>query len=138
MFFASAVIMAVGQQSTGANSHPGAISGTVTDVNDHIIPGANISLQSSLTGEKRSTVSGDNGSYTFGDLRPGVTYQVTIGAVGFVPWTSPTFTVAPDQLQFLTGSRLQLAGEAASVTVYASSEDFAAEQIKSEIGRAHV
>ena len=77
-------------------------------------------------------MSGDNGSYTFDDLRPGATYQVTISAAGFVTWTSSTFTVDPGQIHLLTGSKLQLAGEAASVTVYASSEDVAAEQVKIE------
>ena len=132
IFFASAVIMATGQEFTEANLQPGSISGTVTDVNDDIIPGANVTLESPLTGDKRSTMSGDNGSYTFGDLRPGVTYQLTISAVGFATWTSSTFTVDPGQIHILTGSKLQIAGEAASVTVYASSEDVAAEQVKAE------
>ncbi len=132
IFFASAVITATGQEFTEANLQPGSISGTVTDVNDDIIPGANVTLQNPLTGDKRSTMSGDDGSYTFGDLRSGVTYQVTISAAGFATWTSATFTVDPGQIDFLTGSKLQLAGEAASVTVYASSEDLAAEQVKAE------
>jgi hypothetical protein len=77
-------------------------------------------------------MSGDDGSYTFGDLKPGVTYQLTISAVGFATWTSFTFTVDPGQIHILTGSKLQIAREAASVTVYASSEDVAAEQVKAE------
>src|SRR4051794_33423881 len=132
IFFASAVIMATGQEFTEAHLQPGSISGTVTDVNDYIIPGATVTLQSPLTGDKRSTMSGDNGSYTFGNLRPGVTYQVTISAVGFATWASSTFTVDPGKIEFLTGSKLQITGEAASVTVYASSEDVAAEQVKVE------
>ena len=132
IFFASAVMMATGQEFTEANLQPGSISGTVTDVNDDIIPGANVTLESPLTGDKRSTMSGDNGSYTFGDLRPGVTYQLTITAVGFATWTSSTFTVDPGQIHILTGSKLQIAGDAASVTVYASSEEVAAEQVKAE------
>jgi hypothetical protein len=132
VLFASAVLMATGQQITGAPLQPGSISGTVTDVNHNIIPGATVTLQSPLTGDERSMISSDNGSYTFDNLRPGATYQVTISAAGFVTWTSSIFTVDPGQTDFLTGSKLQFAGEAASVTVYASSEEVAAEQVKME------
>jgi hypothetical protein len=132
VLFSSVVLTANGQQFRGTTLHPGSISGTVTDVNNDIVPGATVSLQDTLTGDKRSTVSGDNGSYTFGDLKPGATYQITISAVRFVTWTSKTFTVDPGQIHFLPGSKLQLTGEAASVTVYASSEDVAAEQVKIE------
>ena len=132
VFFTSVVLTATGQQISETTLHPGSMSGTVTDVNDDIVPGATITLQNPLTGDKRTTMSGDNGSYIFGDLRPGATYQITINAVGFVTWTSSTFTVDPDQIYFLTGSKLQLAGEPASVTVYASSEEVAAEQVKIE------
>jgi hypothetical protein len=132
VLFASAVLMATGQQITGAPLQPGSISGTVTDVNHNIIPGATVTLQSPLTGDERSMISSDNGSYTFDNLRPGATYQVTISAAGFVTWTSSIFTVDPGQTDFLTGSKLQVAGEAASVTVYASSDEVAAEQVKME------
>lgn len=132
VFFTSVVLTATGQQSRETTLHPGSISGTVTDVNDDIVPGATVILQNPFTGDKRSTISGDNGSYTFGDLRRGSTYQITISAVGFVTWTSSTFAVDPGQIHFLGGSRLQFSGEAASVTVYASSEDVAAEQVKIE------
>ena len=132
VLLASVVLMATGQQITGASLQAGSLTGTVTDVSDGIIPGANVTLQNLLTGDKRSTASGDNGSYAFRDLRPGAAYQVTISAPGFVAWTSSTFRVDPGQMYVLTGSRLQLAGEAASVTVYASSGEVAAEQEKLE------
>jgi hypothetical protein len=123
---------AIGQQVAAPDPQPGTISGTVTDVNDDIVPGADVILQSSVTGERRSMVSGEKGSYTFDDLRPGVPYQVTISADGFVTWTSPAFIVSPGQYSFLTGSKLTLAGGATSVTVYSSPEQIAAEQVKIE------
>lgn len=132
IFFASAVLTATGQQVRGNGLQPGQISGTVTDENDDIIPGAYVTLQSPVTGERRSTISGDNGSYTFGDLRPGVTYNITITAAGFITWKSPVILVKPGDIQFVTGSKLQITAEAASVTVYASSEQIAAEQVKAE------
>jgi hypothetical protein len=122
----------IGQQIAAPDPQPGEISGTVTEVNDDIVPGANVILQSSVTGEGRSTVSGDNGSFAFDDLKPGVPYHVTISADGFVTWTSPGIMISPGQIQFLTGSKLQIAASATSVTVYASFEQIAAEQVKIE------
>jgi len=126
------VIPAIAQQHAVPMSEQGTVFGTVTDVDDDIIPGANVLLQSSVAGERRSMVSGDNGSYTFSKLQPGATYHITIRAAGFVTWTSPAINVNPGQIEFLTGSKLHIAGEAASVRVYASSEQIADEQVKIE------
>jgi hypothetical protein len=129
---ASVVIPAIGQQIAAPKPQAGKISGTVTDVNDDIVPGANVILESSAPGDRRSIVSGDNGSFAFDDLKPGVPYHVTISADGFATWTSPAIMISPGQYLFLTGSKLQIAGEAISVTVYGSSEQTAAEQVKIE------
>lgn len=131
-FSACVVTPVVGQQIAAPDPQPGKISGTVTDVNDDIVPGASVILEGSDPGDRRSKVSGDNGSYTFDDLKPGISYHLTISADGFVTWTSPAVMVTPGQIQFLTGSKLQIAAGATSVTVYASSESMAAEQVKLE------
>lgn len=128
-FFA---IPAIAQEPSAPIPQPGTVTGTVMDVNDDVVPGAKVLLQSTVTGEQRSVLSGDNGSYTFGDLQPGVTYTLKISAAGFVPWTSRSITVSPGQVQYLTGSRLQLTGDATSVTVYASPEQIATEQVAIE------
>ena len=132
IFSACVVIPVVGQQISASDPQPGKISGTVTDPNDDIVPGANVILESSDPGDKRSVVSGDNGSYTFDDLKPGILYRVTISAQGFVTWTSPAIMVGSGQIQFLIGSKLQIAAGANSVTVYASTEPIAAEQVRIE------
>jgi carboxypeptidase family protein len=132
IFFASLVIPAIGQRIAVPDPQPGTISGTVTDVNDDVIPGAQVILESSIHGDRRSTVSGDNGSFAFGDLMPGVPYHVTISADGFVAWTSPTIILNPDQFLFLKGSKLTIAEGATSVTVYSSAQQIAAEQVKVE------
>jgi hypothetical protein len=132
MLAACLVIPIVGQQIAAPDPRPGKISGTVTDVNGDIVPGANVTIESSGQGDGRSIVSDSNGSYTFDDLKPGVSYHVTISAVGFVTWTSRALMVSPGQIQFMTGSKLQIAAGANSVTVYASTEQTAAEQIRIE------
>lgn len=128
----SFVIPMIAQQHGVPAPEAGAVSGTVTDVNDDIVRGADVILYNSATGKIRSVLSGDNGSYTFDDLQPGITYKLTISCAGFVAWTSSAITVGPGQIQFVTESKLRPAGEQASVTVYASTEEIAAEQVKVE------
>jgi hypothetical protein len=132
MLYVSFVIPAIAQRQPAPIPQRGTISGIVTDVNDGIVPGANVLLQSSVAGERRSVVSGDDGSYTFDDLRPRLTYYITISAAGFVTWVSPALRVSPGQTRLLTGCALPVAGDAASATVYASTEQIAAEQVKIE------
>ncbi len=111
---------------------PGRMSGTATDVNNDIIPGANVILDGPGLEEKRTAVANDNGGYAFDDLKPGVPYHVTISADGFVSWTSPNIVVAPGQYLFLSDSKLAISGGATSVTVFSSSEQIAVEQVKIE------
>jgi Carboxypeptidase regulatory-like domain len=132
MLSATFINPAIAQQVAAPASQPGAISGTVTDINDGIVPGAEVILHSPLTGEKRTVVSGNDGSYSFTNLRPGVSYYITIIAAGFLTWTSPAILVSSGQRQVLTESKIPFAREVASVTVYASSEEIAAEQVKIE------
>lgn len=125
------VIPVIAQQKAVPTSQQGAVFGTVTDVDDDIVPGADVLLQSSTTGERQSMVAADNGSYTF-RVQPGVTYHITISAAGFVTWNSPAITVSAGQIEYLTESKLQIAGKTDSVIVYASSGQTASEQVRNE------
>ncbi len=62
--------------------------------------------------------------------KPGIPYRVTISAQGFAK-TSPAIILKPEEyVFFLTGIRLEVAEAVTSVTVYASSEQIAVEQVK--------
>jgi hypothetical protein len=126
------VIPAIGQQVATPDPEPGKVSGTVTDVNDDIIPGADVILESAIPGERRAAVSEDDGSFAFNDLRPGVPYHVIISANSFVSWTSPSITLIPGQYLFVTDIKLKIAGGATSVTVYFSTSQIAAEEVRME------
>jgi hypothetical protein len=128
----SFVIPALGQHFDAPSPQPGTINGTVTDVSQEIVPGAEVILESSALAARRSVVSGEDGSFDFDHLKPGVPYRITISADGFVNWTSPTIVISPGQFLFLTGTELELAGGSSSVTVYASSRQIAAAQVKIE------
>jgi hypothetical protein len=60
----------------------GAISGTVTDQTDAIIPGATVQLKDEGTGMTRDTVTNESGFFQFPDLNHG-TYSVTVTLQGF-------------------------------------------------------
>ena len=126
------VAPAIAQKGAAAILQTGIVRGTVTDANDGIVPGADVVLKSSDIRERRTVESGDDGSYSFDDLHPGIIYHITISSRGFVTWTSPDLMLAPGETRFLPESKLQPTGDGASVTVYASPQQIAIEQVKME------
>lgn len=58
------------------------LSGTVTDPQTKVIPGASVTITNTATGASRSTKTGDDGAYIFGQTPPG-TYNVRVEAKGF-------------------------------------------------------
>lgn len=132
VFIAAIAASAIAQQVAAPDPQPASMSGTVMDVNDDIVPGATVQLEGPAPAESRTVAAKDDGSFNFAGLKPGSTYRVTVSASGFVNWTSPAIVLNPGQYLFLPGTRLQIAGEATSVTVYSSSAEIAAEQVKVE------
>src|SRR5215469_6151634 len=59
-----------------AVSEPGAIGGTVTDVNDVPIPSASVVLQGPAPSNRRTVTTDANGFYEIGDVQPGVPYHI--------------------------------------------------------------
>jgi len=108
------------------------ISGTVTDVNGDLVPGATVVLDGSVPEDHRTIVANENGLFEFDDLKTGTPYHVTISAKGFVNWTSPDVVLKPGQYEFLTDIRLQVAGGVTSVNVYSSTEQIAIQQVRLE------
>ncbi|MGD0891420.1 MAG: carboxypeptidase-like regulatory domain-containing protein [Terracidiphilus sp.] len=131
MLSATLVMTANAQQETAPKVQGAIITGTVTDLNGDALPGASVTLKNDSAPGERSAESGNDGSYAFDRLMPGV-YRVTIDAGGFVLWTSGAIALTPGQSYFVTGSKLRLASDVASVTVYASSDEIAEEQVRTE------
>jgi hypothetical protein len=65
-----------------AQSGRGTLTGTVTDANGAVLPGASLNLKETNTGSAYSTVSGPEGLFTFPELQPG-SYTLTISSQGF-------------------------------------------------------
>jgi hypothetical protein len=65
-----------------AQTNRGAITGTVTDQSQSVVPGANITITNTRTNEVRRLTSGQTGTYSAVDLDP-VTYRVEVEMKGF-------------------------------------------------------
>ncbi len=127
----------VSDTATGSNAPsvpPAAatITGTVLDLSDALVPGANVVLQSASTGERREVTADDTAAFKFDSLAPGVPYEITINVKGFASWTSPAIVLEPSQFLSLGNIHLKIEGEANSITVYASTEEVAVEQVHLE------
>lgn len=59
-----------------------ALSGTVTDKTEAVIPGATVTAEHIKTGLKTTTISNEAGVYSFPSLQPG-TYQISAEKAGF-------------------------------------------------------
>ena len=125
-------VLAIGQQVDAPEPQPGIISGTVVDVNDGIVPGATVALDGPIPAGHQVATANDNGVFELHDVKAGIPFHVTISADGFLNWTSPTIILNPGQAVILTGSKLTIAGSAASVTVFSSLNEIAAEQVRIE------
>jgi len=110
-------------------SLPASISGTVTDVNGGIVAGAIITIEGATSNDRQTAVSSDNGAFQFANVRPGTQYHVTIAAKNLRNWESPALVLQPGQYLFLTEIKLGVPNSAVSVTVYASREQIATEQV---------
>jgi len=74
----------------------GTISGTVSDPNGALVPGAQVTLLNKATGATQHTAATSAGLYTFLSLNPGV-YQVTATQTGFASVVQDNVIVNVDQ-----------------------------------------
>lgn len=108
------------------------VMGTVTDVNGDAIPDATVVLKEVEGSDPRTIVATENGMFQFGDVTPGITYQLGISAKGFADWTSPPIMVSPGQFKIVTGIQLRIASASTIVDVHYDPVEVATEQLKAE------
>jgi len=109
---------------------PGHISGTVTDDNGDIIPGATVIVAGAAQSEQ-TAVANDNGGFQF-EVSPGSPVEVSVHAQGFADWKSAPVVVSPGQFALISDIKLKFEADAMSITVTASREELATEQVKLE------
>lgn len=111
----------------------GSISGTVLDANDAIVPGATVALMCQSPCKQESTIAGSAGAFAFGDLSLGTPYEVAVSASGFKNWVSGPIVLTPERsIFFLTDVKIQMSVATESVTVNASKNEIATEQVHLE------
>jgi hypothetical protein len=81
-FLAVCILFLCASSLALAQAGRGSISGTVTDPNGAVVPGAPVTLLNRATGGIQHTVTSGAGLYRFISLNPGV-YQVTVSQSGF-------------------------------------------------------
>jgi hypothetical protein len=113
-----------------ATDQNGNISGTVTDTNGDLVTGATVTLEDGDPAVRRSQVVDDNGFFSFAGLKAGVPYRVTISGKGFDNWTSQPIVLSPGQFFDVAGVKMKMTGDVASVTVTASTEQIATQQVE--------
>jgi len=117
---------------SATDAGPAELNGTVTDDNSDLIPGATVILDGSSPSEHATQAANDSGFFQFGGLKPGGPYRITVTANGFEKWSSPPITLAAGQFFGITDIKLKIDAGVSSVTVYSSTEQIAAQQVRLE------
>ncbi|WP_251106597.1 carboxypeptidase-like regulatory domain-containing protein [Alloacidobacterium dinghuense] len=127
----SVTCAAAAQQISAPEPQTGTVIGTVIDVNDGTVPGANVVLQSSSLPEPKQVTTNDDGFFQITQLKAGISYHITISANGFADWISPEVTLRPGQYLELKGIRLRIAVAVTTVKAL-STEEIARGQVEIE------
>jgi hypothetical protein len=122
---------AAAQQISAPEPQTGTIAGTVTDVNDGVVPRATVALEGPSLADPQRVETSDNGFFELDHLSPGTPYHLTVSANGFADWNSPEVILRPGQYIDVTGIRLRIATAVTTVSAI-SPEELATEQVKAE------
>src|SRR5947209_3593917 len=102
-----------------AQRDSGTVSGTVQDQNHAVIPNANVTLENTATGDKRTSVSNETGFFHFAAVPVG-TYKVSIAAQGFNSYVATDIIMHAGEDHRLPELLLSIAGAQQNVEVVAS------------------
>src|SRR5947209_1990516 len=102
-----------------AQRDSGTISGTVQDQGHAVIPNANITLENTTTGEKRTITSNSAGFFNLAAVPVG-TYKLTITANGFNTYVATDIVMHAGEDHLIPDIALSVAGAQTQVEVTAS------------------
>jgi len=108
----------------------GTINGTVTDIQDEVIPGATVVLEGKDPDGRKQTTANDSGFFEFTNVKPGAGYHLAIKAKGLADWVSPAIELAPGQVEIISDIKMELEAGAQSVVVTSSPVEIATEEVK--------
>jgi hypothetical protein len=95
----------------------GAISGTVSDASNAVVPNAMVTLLNIGTNKEETATTGDDGRFRFSNLQPG-TYTLTIKTSGFADYKQEQITVEVGRTSTVEAA-LQVGGATAEVNIVA-------------------
>jgi hypothetical protein len=105
------------------------ISGLVLDANGATLPGASVTLTSEKGGEERTSVSGNNGQFSFAGL-PAGSFSLTVTSPGMAPFVLPGIVVGPGERRAPLQISMAIAGTTTEVRVVITPTELAQEQVK--------
>src|SRR4051812_45092357 len=82
MLLAASLVLSFASHAYAQGSFFTSLSGTVADTSGAVIPGANVEIKNTGTGETKNAVTGSDGGFAVASL-PGGTYSVTVSLMGF-------------------------------------------------------
>ncbi len=101
--------------ATSQSTTSGGLEGTVTDSQEHVVPGVRIVAHSAASGRDRTAVSDAAGHFRFAGLDPDV-YSVEATAPNFSPWRADSVVIQVGRVTSLT-PRLSVSGRQETVQV---------------------
>ncbi|MEJ7616673.1 MAG: carboxypeptidase regulatory-like domain-containing protein [Pyrinomonadaceae bacterium] len=114
--------------SLGQTTGSATLRGTVKDPNGAAVPNASLTLINSQTNAERRVSTGDEGSYTFTSLEPGI-YTLRVEGQSFKTYVQNDLTLSPSDTR---GQDVTLELGGASETVVVTSDNI--QQIQTETG----
>ena len=106
----------------------GSISGTVLNTNRDVLQGAQVTLTGPSGFASRNAESGNDGQFGFTGLAQGI-YKLTVSAPGMTTFTSPQIPLQAGEFHILPPVIMSIARVSTSITVTASKEQLAEEQL---------
>ena len=126
-FILAAATFSPAQQVPPQTPQTATIIGTVLDVTGATVPNALVVLQG--PDERRTFVTGDNGFFSFEEVKAGTPVRVEVSAPDLKNWSSNEIILQPGQSFIVTDISLGVADVETAVSA-ASPEEVAAEQVK--------
>lgn len=116
------------------SSNPaGSINGVVLDVNQDMVPGAKVTLQSlDDSGREEEVIADSEGRFRFTQL-PAGKYTFTITSAGLQTFVSSEISLKEGQQQEASKIALPIASASTEITVQVTERELAEEQIRAEM-----
>jgi hypothetical protein len=119
----------VAGHNTGTGQNTGTVRGTVLDQSGDVVTGAVVSLAGTNNSQQKITTD-NTGEYVFPNIAAGE-FHLSITAKNFSP-QSQSGSLQPGEIHVMPAISLTVAAASTSVTVHASHQELAEQQIKAD------